>query len=95
MTEISELQRQISNYSRTLNVYRAYRDSKWSKKYHDAHEGDIILHKAAKKHFDSRSEKAADDEYAETGVCHSPPRTKSSTQQKQARAKMIEILRNC
>jgi len=53
MKEISELQKQISNYSRTLDVYRGYRDSNWSKKYYAEHAADIIIHKAAKKHFDT------------------------------------------
>ena len=94
ITEIAELQRQIANYSRTLDVYRAYRDSKWSKKYHDTHEGDIILHKAAKKHFDSLGLKKLPtmnmlkQEYA----ILSAENKKLYPEQKQARAKMIEIL---
>jgi len=94
LKEISELQRQISNYSRTLEVYRGYRESKWSKKYHDAHEGDIILHKAAKKHFDSLGLKKLPtinmlkQEYAILAA----ETKKLYPEQKQARAKMIELL---
>ncbi|MDL2232380.1 relaxase/mobilization nuclease domain-containing protein [Ruminococcaceae bacterium OttesenSCG-928-L11] len=52
LKEISELQKHIGAYSKTLEVYRGYRDSKWSKKYYAQHEADIISHKAAKKYFD-------------------------------------------
>lgn len=52
LPEISSLQKHIGAYSKTLDVYRGYRDSKWSKKYYAEHESDIILHKAAKKAFD-------------------------------------------
>lgn len=53
MNEISTLQKHISNYSRTRDVYAAYRKAGYSKSYRAQHEGDIILHQAAKKHFDS------------------------------------------
>ena len=53
LSEISEMQKQIGAYKKTLEVYRSYRDSGWSKKFYAAHESDIILHRAAKKHFDS------------------------------------------
>ena len=53
MDEIRELQIQISNYSRTREVYKQYKASGYSAKFRAAHEADIILHQAAKKHFDS------------------------------------------
>ncbi|MDL2231968.1 relaxase/mobilization nuclease domain-containing protein [Ruminococcaceae bacterium OttesenSCG-928-L11] len=53
LKEISELQKHIGTYSKTLDAYRGYRDSKWSKKYYAQHETDIVSHKAAKKYFDS------------------------------------------
>ena len=53
MNEIKELQKHIGAYKRTLDVYRGYRDSKWSAKYYRACEADIIIHKAAKKHFNA------------------------------------------
>ena len=53
MNEIKELQKHIGAYKRTLDVYRDYRDSKWSAKYYRACEADIIIHKAAKKHFNA------------------------------------------
>ena len=94
MKEIAELQVQISNYSRTLEVYRGYRDSKWSKEYYRAHEGDIILHKAAKNHFDSLglkklpTMKMLRQEYATLAA----ENKKLYPEQKQAREKMIDLL---
>jgi len=52
MNEIKELQSHITSYKRTLDVYRGYRNSNWSRKYYAAHDSDIIIHKAAKKYFD-------------------------------------------
>lgn len=52
MAEIAELQKNISTYIRTRDVYVQYRQSGYSKKFYAAYEGDILLHKAAKKEFD-------------------------------------------
>jgi hypothetical protein len=52
LNEISSLQKHISNYSRTRNVYVEYRKAGYSKKFLAEHEGDIILHQASKKVFD-------------------------------------------
>ncbi len=52
MTEIQTLKTHIINYSKTREVYTAYRKAGYSKKFLAEHEGDIILHKAAKKAFD-------------------------------------------
>jgi len=94
MKEITELQKQISNYSRTLDAYRGYRDSKWSKKYYAEHESEIMIHKAAKKHFESvgleklpRME-SLKQEYAKL----SAENKKIYPEQKVAREKMIELL---
>lgn len=46
------LKTHIVNYSKTRDVYVAYRKSGYSKKYLEEHEDDIIIHKAAKKAFD-------------------------------------------
>jgi hypothetical protein len=51
--EISELQKNISNYSRTREIYINYRKSGYSKKFYAENEGDIILHKTSKKAFDN------------------------------------------
>ncbi len=52
MKEINELQKHISNYSRTKDVYAKYRESGYSEKFYSQHEGDILIHQAAKKFFD-------------------------------------------
>lgn len=52
LAEIQTLRTHIINYSKTRDVYKGYREAGYSKKYLAEHEGDIILHKAAKKAFD-------------------------------------------
>ena len=53
MAEIKVLQQHIINYSKTRSTYVAYRKSGYSKKFKQDHEADILVHQAAKKHFDS------------------------------------------
>ena len=53
MGEIQTLRTHIMNYSRTRSVYTGYRKAGCSKKYLAEHEGDILIHKAAKKAFDA------------------------------------------
>lgn len=53
MAEIRKLKKQIYNYSKTRSVYIAYRKAGYSKKFYAAHEGDLLLHKAAKQAFDA------------------------------------------
>ena len=48
MAEIAVLKTHIINYAKTRDIYTAYRKAGYSKKYYDAHESDIIIHKAAK-----------------------------------------------
>ncbi len=52
LAEINVLKTHIVNYSKTKDVYVAYRKSGYSKKFLEEHESDIIIHKAAKKAFD-------------------------------------------
>ena len=52
IAEVNVLKNQIVNYSKTRDVYVAYRKSGYSKKFLEEHEADIIIHKAAKKAFD-------------------------------------------
>lgn len=52
MAEIAVLKTHIINYAKTRDIYAAYRKAGYSKKYYDAHESDIIIHKAAKRAFD-------------------------------------------
>lgn len=53
MGEIQTLRTHIMNYSRTRSVYTGYRKTGYSKRYLAEHEGDILIHKAAKKAFDA------------------------------------------
>ena len=52
MAEIAVLKTHIINYSKTGEVYVAYRKAGYSKKFRAEHESEILLHQAAKKHFD-------------------------------------------
>ena len=52
MAEIDVLKTHIINYAKTRDIYAAYRKAGYSRKYYDAHESDILIHKAAKKAFD-------------------------------------------
>ena len=60
----------IINYAKTRDVYAGYRKAGYSKKYLAEHEGDILLHKAAKNAFDELgvkklpSVKSLQEEYA-------------------------------
>ena len=51
LAEIAVLKTHIINYAKTHDVYAAYREAGYSKKYLVEHESDILLHKAAKKAF--------------------------------------------
>lgn len=52
LVEINVLKNHIVSYSKTKDVYVAYRKSGYSKKFLDEHEPDIVIHRAAKKAFD-------------------------------------------
>ena len=52
MAEIAVLKTHIINYSKTREVYVAYRKAGYSKKFRAEHESEILLHHAAKKYFD-------------------------------------------
>ncbi len=51
MAEIAVLKTHIINYSKTRDVYVAYRKAGYSKKFAAEHESALLLHKAAKKAF--------------------------------------------
>lgn len=53
MAEIGNLKAHIVNYSKTRDVYTAYRKAGYSKKFYEANASDILLHKAAKAAFDA------------------------------------------
>lgn len=52
LAEIAVLRTHIVNYSKTREVYVAYRKAGYTKQFLTEHEADILLHKAAKKAFD-------------------------------------------
>ena len=52
MAEIAELRAHIINYSKTRDVYVAYRKAGYSKKFYEEHTTELLLHKAAKQFFD-------------------------------------------
>ena len=52
MQEIAALKKHIINYSRTREVYVAYRKAGYSKKFLEGHREAITLHKAAKEAFE-------------------------------------------
>ncbi len=52
MTEIGNLKTHIINYSKTRDIYIAYRKAGYSKKFYEEHTTDLLLHKAAKTTFD-------------------------------------------
>ena len=70
LAEIAILKKHIIHYSNTREVYVAYRKTGYSRKYYSEHEGEILLHKAAKKAFDTfgikklPTIKSLDQEYA-------------------------------
>lgn len=53
MTEIGSLRTHIINYSKTRDIYTAYRKAGYSKKFYEENASDILLHKAAKTAFDA------------------------------------------
>ena len=56
MAENKVLKTHIINYSKTRDIYIAYRKSGYSKKFFEAHREEITLHKAAKDAFSNLSD---------------------------------------
>jgi len=54
LSDIAELQKQIGTYTKTRRVFDEYKRSGYDLAYYDANAADIILHRAAKKFFDSQ-----------------------------------------
>ena len=52
LQEIAALKKHIINYSKTREVYVAYRKAGYSKKFFEGHREAITLHKAAKEAFE-------------------------------------------
>ena len=51
LIEIADLKKHIINYSKTKQIYVAYRESGYSKRFFEEHREEITLHKAAKEAF--------------------------------------------
>ncbi|MBR6120437.1 MAG: hypothetical protein IKQ04_08990 [Oscillospiraceae bacterium] len=49
------MEKQIINYAKTREVYVAYRNAGYSKKFLAEHESEIAIHKAAKQFFDEQN----------------------------------------
>ena len=52
LAEIADLKKHIINYSKTKQIYVAYHESGYSKKFFEEHRQEITIHKAAKQAFD-------------------------------------------
>lgn len=93
LTDNSELQKQIANYVKTREIYVEYRKSGYSKKFRAQHESEIMIHQAAKKHFDQLgltklpSVKLLREQYAELLA----QKRKAYAEYKQAREEMKEL----
>lgn len=57
MTEIGNLKTHIINYSKTRDIYTAYRKAGYSKRFYEEHTADLLLHKAAKVALDELEDK--------------------------------------
>lgn len=57
MNDITKLKTQIINYVKTKNTYVEYKKARNPDAYRSNHEGEILLHEAAKKVFDGRKNK--------------------------------------
>ncbi|MCD7880615.1 MAG: relaxase/mobilization nuclease domain-containing protein [Clostridiales bacterium] len=96
MKEIAELQRQIGTYGKTREIYLQYKKLPQKKQaaFYESHRGDIMLHEASKRYFDSLgleklpSIKALKQEYAAL----SAENKKLYPDQKAARREMIDLL---
>lgn len=53
LAEIGTLKKHIINYSKTRPIYEEYRKAGYSKKFLEAHQEEITIHKAAKAAFDA------------------------------------------
>lgn len=54
MADLSAMRTQILHYIKTRDTYVAYRKAGYSKRFLAAHEGEITLHRTAKKFFDDQ-----------------------------------------
>ena len=85
MSEISVLQKHITNYSKTRKVYEDYKASGYNRDYFNAHADEIKLHKASKRAFD---ELIPTDTSGKTADSH----TKKLPSMKQLRTEYAELI---
>ena len=94
MVEITVLRTHIINYSKTRDVYVAYRKAGYSKKFYEEHTADLLLHKAAKQAFNELDTKelptvkSLNAEYAEL----LSTKKEAFTEYTSARSEMREVL---
>ena len=94
MAEIAALRTHIINYSKTRDVYVAYRKAGYSKKFYEEHTAELLLHKAAKQAFDELgvkelpTVKSLNVEYAELFSA----KKKAFTEYTNARVEMREVM---
>ena len=94
MAEIAVLRTHIINYSKTRDVYVAYRKAGYSKNFYEEHTADLLLHKAAKQAFDALDSKKLptmkelNAEYAE--LCSR--KRKAFTEYTNASAELREVM---
>ena len=67
LKENAVLQKHITNYLKTKDIYAGYRKSGYSRKYYDEHEDEIKLCRASKRAFD---ELLPDDTFVRTAGSH-------------------------
>ena len=92
LAEIAVLKKHIINYSKTKQIYVAYRESGYSKKFFEEHREEITLHKAAKDAFSKikgkiPTIKELNAEYAEVLM----EKKKTYSEYKQARQEMKDF----
>ena len=55
MAEVSKLHNTIIDYARTKKTFSEYKQRGYSKKFYEAHEKEILLHREAKKYFNEQN----------------------------------------
>ena len=51
IVEADTLRTHVINYHQTRELFQKYKESRYSPKFYEKHENDIVLHRAAKEHF--------------------------------------------
>lgn len=93
--EIAVLRTHIINYSKTREVYIAYRKSGYSKKFFESHREELTLHKAAKEAFSKISDKKIPKvkELNEEYVYHLKKKKVTCAEYRQAKKEMTDYVK--